>query len=106
MIRFVEDPVSVQVPPRIQANDRGISSLDDLSSEDLASDSTIGKNTTTTGVLLTNAEYGADNHYGDECSNFSLTGQLFKSSSKERIQPLFSRPALITNMQAIVSGAG
>ena len=56
MIRFVEEPVSVQVPPRIQAKDRGISSLDDLSSEDLASDSTIGKNTTTTGVLLTNAE--------------------------------------------------
>ena len=56
MMRFVEDPVSVHVPPRMHANDRGMSNLDDLSSEDLASESTIGKKTTTTGVLFTNAE--------------------------------------------------
>ena len=80
MMRFVEDQ-SVCMFRRGCANDRGMSNLDDLSSEDLASESTIGKNTTTTGVLFTNAESTAPTCDCYQRSELSMTGQFLKSRS-------------------------
>ena len=106
MIRLVEVPVSVHVPPRIHAKESGISNRDAFSSEDLASESTMGRKTTTTGVLLTKAESTAPVTMRITRTLSSRTpATLRKPLPKARMQPLFSSPALSTNMQAMVSGA-
>ena len=54
--RLVDVPISVVVPPKIDAKDRGISNLDGEIFNDLASRIATGINTTTTGVLLMKAD--------------------------------------------------
>ena len=56
---LVEVPMSVQVPPRMEAKESGISSLEGDRPRAAASEIMMGMNTTTTGVLLMNAEISA-----------------------------------------------
>ena len=107
MMRLVEVPVSVQVPPRMQANESGMSRREALSSELLARRSTMGRKTTTTGVLLTKAESTAP------VSMRTASTRSSPSPARRRnqrpmmsMQPERSSPALRMNMQAMVIGAG
>ena len=57
--KFVEVPIKVQHPPRMEAKESGMSSLDGLMFRLAARPVTMGRKSKTTGVLLTNAEVNA-----------------------------------------------
>lgn len=59
---FVLVPTSVQHPPKIEAYDTGINILEEETPNFLEREITTGNKTTTTGVLLMNAETSATKH--------------------------------------------
>jgi hypothetical protein len=96
----------VQVPPTIEAKESGINSRDALSSLSLASFITIGRKTTTTGVLLMSAERGATSSMRVSVARSSLLpATLMKAPAAASIAPVRSRAALKMNMHATVTGA-
>ena len=98
--------MSVQSPPKMEANESGMSSFDGFNPRDAASEIMMGMKTTTTGVLLMKAESTATIGSITMRSDQSLfpTARLSRCAMVS-ITPVRSSAALRMNMQATVMAA-
>ena len=104
---LVDVPISVQVPPSMAKNDRGIIRALGLICLSWLARSTMGMNTATAAVLLMNADTGAVTSPIISTSIVVLDGARCSSRSPRNCTtPLDCSPALSTNMQATVTVAG
>ena len=104
--RLVEVPISVQVPPRMLANDSGISSFDGANPRVWETEIITGVRMTTTGVLFMNAEIRATRVV---ITATAISGERHftrdRPSPISSMTPVRSSAALRTSMQAMVIGA-
>lgn len=103
---FVEVPIRVQTPPNIEAKESGISSFEGLIPASRANPRTIGRKMATAAVLLMKAETrptGAmrETSVGRRPRRPTLVSRL----PRRLTAPVWTRPALSTNMAATVTVA-
>ncbi len=100
-------PISVQVPPRIAANEIGISSFDEASPSCLARTMPTGTIIITSGVLLVKAESTATSASSIATA---VRGKSFARwvtiRAKSSSRPVRTSAAETMNIPAMVSGAG
>ena len=98
--------MSVQVPPRIDAYESGISISDALKWQRLAQLVTSGTNIATTGVLLRNADSAATGNIMRSCPPASERGRPSTTRPARSRPPVSLMPAATTKSAAMVTTAG
>jgi hypothetical protein len=104
---FVEVPISVQTPPNIEANERGIRSFEGAIPLSLATFNKTGIKTATTGVLFINADKKAtDSIVIIRAKVNPYLNNLVLISPKKSKAPVLFSAALIMNIAPTVIVAG
>ena len=103
---LVEVPISVHTPPNMDAKERGINSFSGLIFIALEQLNTTGIKSATTGVLLINADKKETKMSMEIAPSQKFRRNNFSNNAVTGFNtPLFSIPALNTNMDATVTTA-
>ena len=106
-IRFVDVPMSVHMPPSIEAKESGMSSLDGEMPRPSDHSATSGMSAATIGVLLMKAESTMTGRHSQSSAMRMETDCTFASApARNLITPTDCSALATMNMQATVSGPG